>query len=76
MSLCPYRHLLGKPKEGVHRFRVFDIALVDVSLTIIAAFLISRRYFWQVLLLLFLLGIVLHRVFCVRTTVDRWLFKV
>jgi hypothetical protein len=74
MSLCPYTNILGRPKEGVHKHRVFDIAIVDVLLTIVGAFLISRRHFWIVLVLLFLSGIILHRLFCVRTTIDKFLF--
>jgi len=75
MSLCPFRNILGKPREGIHQYRLFDIAIADVLLTIALAFLISRRYFWQVLVFLFILGIVLHRLFCVRTTIDRLLFS-
>ena len=75
MSLCPYSAIFGRPKEGVHKYRMFnDIAVVDTVLTIIAAFLISRRHFWIVLILLFLSGIILHRMFCVRTTIDKLLF--
>jgi hypothetical protein len=75
MSLCPYSNIFGRPGEGVHKYRVFNIAIVDTVMTIVAAFLISRKHFWMVLALLFLLGIILHRLFCVRTTVDRFLFS-
>lgn len=75
MSLCKYRSILGNPGQGVHSFRIFNVAVVDVVLTVLAAVLISRRHFWKVLLALFVAGIVAHRVFCVRTTVDRLLFK-
>ncbi len=74
MSLCPYSTIFGRPKEGVHKYRIFDIAVVDTLLTIVAAFLISRRHFWIVLLGLFITGIILHRLFCVRTTIDKLLF--
>ena len=77
ISGCPYKNILGKPNEGVHSYRFANIAIVDVIMTIIAAFIISAVFaisFWKVLGVSFLLGIVLHRFFCVRTTVDKLLF--
>lgn len=74
MSLCPYTNIFGRPNEGVHKYRIFNVAVVDTLLTIFAAFLISRRHFWIVLALLFITGIILHRLFCVRTTIDKLLF--
>ncbi len=88
MSLCRYSKSLGTPKEGIHSYRIFNIAIVDVFFTVLLALLItyvytylyirqSSRYntrirvFVFVLICLFLLGIVLHRLFCVKTTIDR-----
>jgi hypothetical protein len=71
---CPYRDIFGKVKTGVHQYRIFNIAVVDVLGTILIAFLISRQHFWYVLIALFILGIILHRLFCVRTTIDKLLF--
>ena len=74
---CPYKNMLGKLGEGVHSYRFANLAIVDVIMTIIAAFNISAVFaisFWKVLAVSFLLGIVLHRFFCVRTTVDKLLF--
>jgi hypothetical protein len=74
---CPYKNMLGKPSEGVHSYRFANLAIVDVIMTIIAAFIISAVFaisFWKVLAILFILGIVLHRFFCVRTTIDKLLF--
>lgn len=36
-DLCKYKDILGRPNEGVHSFRIFNIAIVDVLLTILAA---------------------------------------
>ena len=77
MNLCKYKDILGKPNEGVHSVRVFDISVVDVIATIVVAFLISYFFklnFIYVLLVYFLLGVLAHRLFCVRTTVDKLLF--
>lgn len=73
---CPYRNLFGAVGTGLHSYRVFDVAIVDVLLTVLAAYVISLwgYSFRRTLIVLFLTGIVLHRLFCVRTTVDRLLF--
>lgn len=76
---CKYKDMFGKPNEGLHKYRIFDIAIVDVVMTIIAAYLITlvwpEFHFTNVLMVLFLLAILMHRLFCVRTTIDKLLFK-
>jgi len=76
---CKYKNIFGKVGEGVHSYRLFNIAVVDVVATIVLAFIINKIFpqykFKKVLLVLFLLGIVAHRLFCVRTTIDKLLFK-
>ena len=77
LNLCKYSGIFGEPGTGVHRYRLFGVAIVDVVMTIIGGFLISWVSgwpFWIVLAVLFLSGIFLHRLFCVRTTVDKLLF--
>jgi fatty acid desaturase len=77
VDLCKYKNALGIPGQGVHSFRFFNIAIADVVMTIIAAFIIAlltKQKFYITLILLFLLGIFLHRIFCVRTTLDKLLF--
>ena len=76
-SLCPYRNMFGEPGKGVHGIRIFDIAIIDVLFTVIAGILIA--YYWKlntaiVLVVLFVTGIIAHRMFCVRTTIDKLLF--
>jgi hypothetical protein len=78
MNLCKYKDLLGEPGKGAHSYRIFNIAIVDVILTILVALLISflaKVSFMWTLLILFLLGIILHRIFCVKTTIDKLIFK-
>ena len=77
-SLCPYKNLFGKPNEGVHKYRILDIAIIDLLLTVGAAYLISRYYnqdFKLIFTILILLGIIMHRIFCVKTTIDKLLFR-
>lgn len=77
---CQYKNIFGKVKEGVHSYRLFDIAIIDVLFTILAAFFIAKYFnnfnnFLIILILLFILGIIFHRLFCVKTTVDKLLFN-
>ena len=77
MDLCKYKDIFGKPNEGIHSYRFLNIAIVDVLATIVVAFLIShftKFCFGKTLLALFLCGIVMHRLFCVKTTVDKFIF--
>jgi len=77
MSLCKYKNLLGIPKEGIHSYRFLGLAIADVIMTIIAAIPIAYIFntsFMYAALSLFALGIILHRLFCVRTTIDKLLF--
>ena len=39
--LCQYKDLLGKVGEGIHSYRIYNIAIVDVLLTILGAFIIQ-----------------------------------
>jgi hypothetical protein len=76
-NLCKYRNALGVPGKGVHSVRLGGVAVVDVLLTIVGAYVIAyftRTSFAWTAAGLFLLGIILHRLFCVRTTIDRLLF--
>lgn len=75
--LCPYRNIFGRVGEGAHSYRIFDIAIVDVLFTVLGAYLLHRLFsvsFGMMVVSLFLIGIITHRLFCVRTTVDRVLF--
>ena len=77
IMFCKYKNALGIPGKGVH-FHVFGVAIMDIIMTIIGAGILS--YFFKIkfmitLLILFILGIILHRMFCVRTTIDTLLFK-
>lgn len=84
MNLCKYKNIFGEPGTGVHSIRIFNIAIIDVILTILGGILIQTillQWFHIyieltiVLVSLFILGILLHRMFCVRTTVDKLLFN-
>ena len=74
---CKYKNIAGEPGKGIHSYRIMDVAILDVIGTIIIAFIISYfsgYSFPLVLGVLFFSGIFLHRLFCVRTTIDKLLF--
>ena len=84
MSLCKYKNIFGEVNSGIHTVRIFNIAIFDVLSTIIGGIIIQfflLRVFsfyidlTLILVVLFSLGIALHRLFCVRTTIDKLLFK-
>jgi|TARA_B110000967_G_C18813933_1_gene525131 hypothetical protein len=77
--LCKYKDIFGKVGEGLHSYRLFNIAIVDVISTIFVAYLLKiyifpQRSFLKLTIILFLLGIILHRIFCVKTTLDKMIF--
>ena len=79
MSLCKYSDLFGEPDTGVHQYRIFNIAIVDVIATLMVALVLykfnPKIEYWIYLVGLFIISIILHRLFCVRTTVDKLLFS-
>ena len=76
--LCQYSDIFGKVGEGLHSYRVFNVSIVDVLLTVLLAYVIKlfmpNTSFILILLLMFIIGIAVHRFFCVKTTVDKLLF--
>jgi uncharacterized protein YqhQ len=76
-GLCKYKDILGVPNKGIHSYRLFGVAIVDVIMTFVGALLISYisgyKYVYT-LVSFFILGIILHQIFCVRTTIDKAVF--
>ena len=73
---CEYKNLLGEPGKGVHS-HFMGFAWRDTLMTIIGGLLIALVFKFNVLYTLiavFIIGILFHRLFCVRTTVDKILF--
>ena len=77
--LCKYKNMFGAPNTGIHASygRVGGLAVVDVVCVIFAAaaaHLLLRWSFWNTFVCLVLIGILAHRAFCVRTTIDKLIF--
>lgn len=84
---CPFNTLkiklnkiFGEEKKGMHAYRIFDIACIDVIITLIVAFFIQKAFcpkteYYKVLLFYFIFGIIIHRIFDIKTTIDRLIFS-
>ena len=75
------RNLAGKPREGIHASRIpyLDLAANDVYMTILLAAIIAvlfKKKFICVVLILFLISILSHRIFKVNTTINKFIFGV
>jgi hypothetical protein len=78
MCLCSYKNIFGKPREGIHSYRFMDFAIVDIVGTIIGAYIIAKytdNDFYKILFVLFILGIILHKLFCVDTKLNLIIFN-
>lgn len=76
-NLCKYRNIFGQAREGVHSYRYMDVAIIDVVLTIVCAVCVSRYYgycLWKTIFVFFILGTLMHRLFCVNTKVNTMIF--
>ena len=77
--LCKYKDALGVPgsKTGLRKYRIFGIALFDTTVVLVIAVFIAwmfRLPYVYTIVAIFILGIIVHRLFCVRTAVDKILF--
>jgi uncharacterized membrane protein YcaP (DUF421 family) len=77
MFFCKYKNIFGAENTGVHQYRIFDIAVVDLIGTIIGAGLIAyfaNINFLIVFAIVMLCAIIIHRLFCVNTTINKIIF--
>lgn len=76
-GLCQYRDIFGEVNTGAHSYRFFGLAAVDLVLTVIGTGLIAKTFkwsFWKTFIALMIIAIILHRLFCVNTTINVLLF--
>lgn len=79
MNLCEYKDIFGKVDTGLHKYKIFGISVVDTLLTLLVSlvigYFINKKYYKDKLLMvtlvtfvvLFLIGELLHYLFCVDT---------
>ena len=78
MGLCKYRDIFGKVGTGVHSLRFFNIAVVDTLLTLLLAYIINyylKTNLLIVFIVLLVFSIIIHRIFCVETTLTKMFFS-
>ena len=78
MNLCKYKDILGVPGKGIHKYRIFHLALTDIVLTIIRTLILSKLFnsnYLLTLLILFITGIFLHWLFCVPTKLNMLIYQ-
>ena len=79
MSLCifsKFNKIFGESGKGVHRFRLFNTAVVDYILTILGAFLLTYLTHIPLVLTtigLLVFGIILHILFGIPTDAVKYL---
>jgi hypothetical protein len=74
---CQYRNIGGIPGQGIHK-HVLGIAIVDVVATILGGWIFARAFNLNVgitIFCAFVLGIIVHKLFCVNTTLNNFIFK-
>lgn len=75
MYFCKYRDIFGKPNSGVHSIRLFNIAVVDLILTLLFAYVISKYTnisFISISVVLLIVSVYTHKLFCVDTTLTKF----
>ena len=73
---CKYKDIFGIPGKGFHSVRLMDVALGDYVGTILLAILMSHVTKYPLVLttiFMFILGLVLHILFCVPTSASKFL---
>lgn len=73
-----FKNIFGAPGTGVHAYRVGNIAVVDLGLTLLFAWvwaIVFRHSLWKTTAVLLLLGVVAHALFGVNTAGNKWLYS-
>jgi len=75
---CKYSDIFGKPKTGVHSFRLFNFAIVDVLLTLVLAYYLTNNKnnyndVFNTFFILIIMSFFIHKLFCVETTLTKFL---
>lgn len=78
MDLCQYKDMFGVAGSPDRlREHVFGMTVVDWFVMLVACVLIQSQVdlpLATIVFMMFVMSVVAHRAFCVRTTVDKFLF--
>lgn len=78
-GLDKYKDIFGKPKQGVHKYRLFDLAIVDVFMTVVFIVLMVKytAFSWySVTLSVIFAMFFFHHIFGVETTTEKMLRRI
>ena len=86
MNICKYKDIFGVPKKGIHSYRIFNIAIVDLLLTLLVAYAFTYIEIFQystnrlynfiiISIVLILISIIIHKLFCVNTSLTKMLIR-
>ena len=73
-----FDNVIGVPNVGIHSYRIFNVAYMDIIVVLIGSTLLAWLMNWsymKTIVGMFIFGIVVHRVLCVSSTVDKTLFQ-
>ena len=76
-GLCKYKDINGKPGEAHHKWRIGPFAAFDIVVTVLPALICAYIFDWNFIIVftaLIVLGIVIHRIFCVNTALNVMIF--
>jgi len=78
MLSCNKANILGEPGKGIHSLHIGGVALIDLLLTLGLAlglaYIPGSPPFTIWIILLLLLAMVIHAGFCVKTSVNKWIY--
>ena len=77
--LAKYKYIFGKPDQGIHHFRLLDVAAVDYALTIIGAILLGWSTKLPLVLatiLMFTIAIFIHWAVGLKTSAVKYLLAI
>jgi hypothetical protein len=66
---------ISEPRQGIHSYRIFDVAIVDVALTVLFTFMITKKNRMLVFIILILLSIIIHTMLGIKTKTNTWLLE-
>ena len=72
------KNTFGKPSEGIHSYKINDVAVFDVAMTFGASYFISKQLnsnFINTSVFIFLSGVAVHKYFGVETGLNKKIFN-
>ena len=76
MNFCRFKKVFGTPDKGVHSIRFGGVALFDLFLTVLVAYItywLTDIPITLALVFWIIMGMFMHYLFCVKTSVDEWM---